>query len=91
MTLSITYNQHDNALHYAECLDAECCVLFIVMLSLVMLKVIIYLSAYISFGQPVIHIIKLFSSSQVAFSPRNPIQLSLILASKVGAYPIGAP
>ncbi len=37
----ITDTEHNNALHYAEFLDAECRILFIVMLSVVMLNVVI--------------------------------------------------
>jgi hypothetical protein len=41
VTLSITYIQHNNALHYAECSYAECDILFIVMLSVIVLNVVI--------------------------------------------------
>jgi hypothetical protein len=40
MALSITNTHHDNAQNYAGCRYAECCVLFIVMMSVIMLKVI---------------------------------------------------
>jgi hypothetical protein len=40
ITLSISDTQHNNALRYAECNNAECHVLFIVMLSVVMLNVV---------------------------------------------------
>jgi hypothetical protein len=39
MTLSINDNQHDNALHNAASRHAECCVLSIAMLSVIILSV----------------------------------------------------
>jgi hypothetical protein len=41
MTLGISITQHNNALHYAECIYAECRVLFIVMLNVGMLSVVV--------------------------------------------------
>jgi hypothetical protein len=38
MTPSITDTQDDNTLHYAEWLNAECCILFIVVPSVVMVS-----------------------------------------------------